>query len=78
MYKNRIKKTFMSRKRAITTFLSRKFIITRSWIAFEDFLGSSIAPQVMPSCVWHIPGREYPYPIKENWSKLKNLGILQV
>ena len=40
--------TFLSRKRAITTFLSRKFMITRSWIAFEDFLGSSIAPQVMP------------------------------
>ena len=38
----------MSRKRAITTFLSRKFMITRSSIAFEDFLGSSIAPQVMP------------------------------
>ena len=40
----------MLRKRAITTFLSRKFIITRSSIAFEDFLGSSIAPQVMPPC----------------------------
>jgi len=40
--------TFLSRKRAITTFLSRKFMITRSSIAFEDFLGSSIAPQVMP------------------------------
>ena len=33
---------------AITTFLSRKFMITRSSIAFENFLGSSIAPQVMP------------------------------
>ena len=43
-----IKPPFLSRKRAITTFLSRKFIITRSSIAFEDFLGSSIAPQVMP------------------------------
>ena len=41
-------KTFLSRKRAITTFLSRKFMITRSSIAFVDFLGSSIAPQVMP------------------------------
>ena len=30
------------------TFLSQKFMITRSSIAFEDFLGSSIAPQVMP------------------------------
>ena len=36
------------RKRAITTFLSRKSMITRSSIAFEDFLGSSIVPQVMP------------------------------
>ena len=40
----------MSRKCAITTFLSRKFMITRPSIAFEDFLGSSIAPQVMPPC----------------------------
>ena len=40
--------TFLLRKRAIMTFLSRKFVITRSSIAFEDFLGSSIAPQVMP------------------------------
>ena len=40
--------TFLSRKRAITTFLSRKFMITRSSIALKDFLGSSIAPQVMP------------------------------
>ena len=38
----------MSQKRAITTFLSRKFMITPSSIAFEDFRGSSIAPQVMP------------------------------
>ena len=38
----------MSRKRAITTFLSQKSMITRLSIAFEDFLGSSIAPQVMP------------------------------
>ena len=30
--------------------LRRKFMITRSSIAFEDFLGSSIAPQVMPPC----------------------------
>ena len=43
--------TFLSRKHAITTFLSRKFMITRSSIAFEDFLGSSIAPQVMPPCL---------------------------
>ena len=40
----------LSRKRAFTTFLSQKFMITRSSIAFEDFLGSSIAPQVMPPC----------------------------
>ena len=45
---NRIKPPYLSRKRAITTFLSQKFMITRSSIAFEDFLGSSIAPQVMP------------------------------
>ena len=38
----------MSRKRAITAFLSQKSMITRLSIAFEDFLGSSIAPQVMP------------------------------
>ena len=37
----------MSQKRAIATFLSRKSMITRLSIAFEDFLGSSIAPQVM-------------------------------
>ena len=46
----------MSQKRTITTFLSRKFMITRSSIAFEDFLGSSIAPQVMPP--WFIQGCE--------------------
>ena len=40
--------SFWLRKRAITTLLSRKFIITRLSIAFEDLLGSSIAPQVMP------------------------------
>ena len=40
----------MSQKRAIATFLSQKFMITCSSIAFEDFLGSSIAPQVMPPC----------------------------
>ena len=27
-----------------------EFMIARSSIAFEDFLGSSIAPQVMPPC----------------------------
>ena len=53
----------MSRKRAITTFLSRKFMITRSSIAFEDFLGSSIAPQVMPPC----SGKEQP--VLEKWTK---------
>ena len=30
--------------------LSRKFMITRLLIAFEDLLGSSIAPQVVPHC----------------------------
>ena len=44
----KIENNFLLRKRAITSFLSRKFMITRSSIAFEDFLGSSIAPQVMP------------------------------
>ena len=34
----------MSQKHAITTFLSRKFTITRSLIALEDFLDSSITP----------------------------------
>ena len=43
-----MKTSFLSRKRANTTFLSRKFMITHSSIAFEDFLGSSIAPQVRP------------------------------
>ena len=47
---NETKTSFLSRKRAITTFLSRKSMITRLSIAFEDFLGSSIAPQVMPPC----------------------------
>ena len=47
---NKIKTSFLSRKRAITTFLSRKFMITRLSIALEDFLGSSIASQVMPPC----------------------------
>ena len=46
-----IKPPFLSRKRAITTFLSQKFMITRLSIAFEDFLGSSIASQVMPPCI---------------------------
>ena len=45
-----IKNPFLSRKRAFTTFLSQKLMITRSSITFEDFLGSSIAPQVMPLC----------------------------
>ena len=50
MYINRMKSPFLSQKRAITTFLSRKFIITRSLIALEDFLDSSITPQGMPPC----------------------------
>ena len=47
---NKIKTSFLSQKRAITTFLLRKFMITRLSIALEDFLGSSIASQVMPPC----------------------------
>ena len=47
---NKTKTSFLLQKRAITTFLSRKFMITRLSIAFEDFLGSSIASQVMPPC----------------------------
>ena len=50
---NKTKTSFLSQKRAITTFLSRKFMITRLSIAFEDFLGSSIASQVMPPCLSH-------------------------
>ena len=46
-----MKPPFLSQKRAIRTFLSRKFTILRSSIAFEDFLGSSIATQVMPPLV---------------------------
>ena len=38
----------MSRKHVITAFLLRTFMITRLSIAFEDLLGSSIAPQVLP------------------------------
>merc|ERR1719167_605720 len=30
-------------------------MITRSLIAFEDFVGSSIAPQVMPPCTGLVP-----------------------
>ena len=45
--------TFLLRKRAITIFLSRKFMITRSSIAFEDFLGSLITPKVMPPWYTH-------------------------
>ena len=45
-----IKPPFLLQKRAITMFLPPKFMITRSSIAFEDFVGSSIAPQVMPPC----------------------------
>ena len=40
----------MLRKCAIAAFLSWKFMITRSSIAFEDLLASSIAQQVMPTC----------------------------
>ena len=40
---------FLSRKHA--TFLLRKFIIARLSTAFEDLLGSSMAPQVMPHCL---------------------------
>ena len=46
-HKNK-KTSFLWRKRAITSFLSQKFMITRLSIAFEDFPGSSIASQVMP------------------------------
>ena len=35
------------RKHAITAFLSRKLMLTRFSIAFEDLLASSIAPQVL-------------------------------
>ena len=57
----------MSRKRAITTFLSRKFIITRLSIALEDFLGSSIASQVMPPCLGL---KRIFYFLKENFEAL--------
>ena len=53
IYINRIKPPFLSQKHAITTFLSRKFMITRSSIAFKDILGSSIAPQVVPPWCQH-------------------------
>ena len=44
---NITKTSFLSRKRAITTFLSQKFMIMQLLMAFEGLLGSSIAPQVM-------------------------------
>ena len=47
---NKMKTSFLSRNCAITTFLSQKSMITRLSIASEDFLGSSIAPHVMPPC----------------------------
>ena len=46
----KLKTSLLSRKRSVTAFLSQKFTITRSSIAFEDLLASSIAPQVMPHC----------------------------
>ena len=52
------------RKRAITTFLSRKFMITHLLIGFEDFLGSSIASQVMP------PWFRYP---ESGWRSLSSM-----
>ena len=48
-HKNK-KTSFLLQKRTITAFLSRKFMIMCLLIAYEDLLGSSIAPQVMPSC----------------------------
>ena len=60
--------------RATTIFLSRKFMITHLSIAFEDFLGSSLAPQVMPP--WY--GLRPPYigvPNK-SWLKSKWAGVL--
>ena len=47
-YIKETKTSFLSRKCAIMIFLSQKSMITCLSIAFEDFLGSSIAPQVMP------------------------------
>ena len=49
---NKTKTSFLSRKRAITAFLSQKFKITRSSVAFEDLLASSIAPQIMPPSIF--------------------------
>ena len=40
-------------KTRIYDILPQKFMITHSSITFEDFLGSSIAPQVMPP--WSAP-----------------------
>ena len=39
---------FCRKNTQLRNFLSRKFRITHLSIAFEDLLGSSIAPQVMP------------------------------
>ena len=50
IYHDISKTPFLLQKHAITAFLSRKFMITRSSIVFENLLASSIAPQVMPHC----------------------------
>ena len=47
-YHKNQKRHFFVKKRVDTAFLSKKFMITRSSLAFEDLLASSIAPQAMP------------------------------
>ena len=49
----KIKNIIFVAKTAVMAFLSQKIMITRSSIAFEDLLVSSIASQVMPP--WNIP-----------------------
>ena len=66
------KPQFLSRKHAVTAFLSRKFMITRSLIAFEDLLASSIAPQVAPP--W--PLKRVTLILKQMYSQIARTRLL--
>ena len=50
----KIKNIIFVAKTAVMAFLSQKIMITRSSIAFEDLLVSSIASQVMPPWNWNL------------------------
>ena len=57
----KIKTSFCCGNEQLWHFLSWKFMIPRLLIAFEDLLGSSIAPQVMPH--WHKAHLAYNRPL---------------